>query len=417
LLFGVIADDLTGAGDTGVQFSNAGLKTRIFLDRRDISRDSLEDVDVVVLNTESRRLKPKDAYDIVKEYASLLRDMGVKNIYKKVDSTLRGNIGYEIDAVMDAFDFEMSIMTPAFPANGRIVVGGFLLVNDEIVSRTPFANDPTFPVKESNIVTLLSRQSRLKVAHLPIILVSQGKEAISNFLRERASEGFKLVLADALNEGDLMNIAMGGEGSGLKLFYVGSAGLASAVAKIWRSLYKKRSDRITVLVCGSINPKSREQIDLVSQLPGWKMIIIDPIGYITDESSWRESLRRELLELTKLEGLEGVIVTTPSENLRDKIREDLTSMISSALSKATEVLLEMKPVRGFILTGGDTATAIIGMLEGRGLDLLSEVSPGIPIVRIVGGRFNGYPVITKAGGFGRRESLVEAVRKMEAMLI
>jgi len=236
LLFGVIADDLTGAGDTGVQFSNAGLKTRIFLDRRDISRDSLEDVDVVVLNTESRRLKPKDAYDIVKEYASLLRDMGVKNIYKKVDSTLRGNIGYEIDAVMDAFDFEMSIMTPAFPANGRIVVGGFLLVNDEIVSRTPFANDPTFPVKESNIVTLLSRQSRLKVAHLPIILVSQGKEAISNFLRERASEGFKLVLADALNEGDLMNIAMGGEGSGLKLFYVGSAGLASAVAKIWRRL-------------------------------------------------------------------------------------------------------------------------------------------------------------------------------------
>jgi|GEM_PF-5430619 len=81
------------------------------------------------------------------------------------------------------------------------------------------------------------------------------------------------------------------------------------------------------------------------------MIIIDPIGYITDESSWRESLRRELLELTKLEGLEGVIVTTPSENLRDKIREDLTSMISSALSKATEVLLEMKPVRGVYTYG------------------------------------------------------------------
>jgi uncharacterized protein YgbK (DUF1537 family) len=425
-LFAVIADDLTGAGDTGVQFSIAGFKTRIFLQMSDINIDSTRDVDVVVVTTDSRAVDPIKAYNLVEDASLRLRDVGVKNIYKKIDSTLRGNIGQEIDAIIKNFDFELALISPSFPANGRVVIGGYLLVNNEIVSRTSFANDPTFPVKESNIISLLSQQSHYNVVSLPISLVSQGPEAISLFLKEKKKEEVKLVVADTLSDQDLTNVVIGGGLSGLKLFYVGSAGLALPVAHSWISLRQTKSRQIILLVCGSINPKAIEQVDFVSQKPGWRTITIDPVSYIKDQISWKDSLIKELREITASDDIEGVVLTVPHDHESiDKIKansnqlgispEDLPKKIALALSQATLTFLDITPVKGFIITGGDTATAVMNILGGKGLDLFSEVSPGIPIGRMVGGKYNQYPVITKAGGFGGREALWEAVKKMRAL--
>lgn len=137
---GVIADDLTGANDTGVQFSKQGLKT-IVLSKADSLVELSKQADVIVLDTESRALSKQDAYERVKEAANRLVEAKISIIYKKIDSTLKGNIGAEIDAVMDATGINPAIVVPAFPANKRVTVGGYQLVNQIPLGKTEASRD------------------------------------------------------------------------------------------------------------------------------------------------------------------------------------------------------------------------------------------------------------------------------------
>lgn len=127
---GVIADDFTGACDVAVQFKKQGLETVVLTDIEFLG--SFKGVfDVVVVDTETRNLTSEDAYRKVRRAVRLLRQNNVKLVYKKIDSTLRGNIGAEINAVMDELDVKAIIVAPAFPDQKRTVINGHLLVNGE----------------------------------------------------------------------------------------------------------------------------------------------------------------------------------------------------------------------------------------------------------------------------------------------
>src|SRR5690554_3007195 len=107
-MYAVIADDLTGAGDTGVQFAQAGLKARALMG--DWSATAAQGADVVVINAESRALALEAAHDAVSRAASKLRDVGARPVYKKIDSTMRGPVGAYLDAVMDVFKQPMAVV-------------------------------------------------------------------------------------------------------------------------------------------------------------------------------------------------------------------------------------------------------------------------------------------------------------------
>ena len=139
----VIADDLTGANDTGVQFAKQGLKT-IVLMGRDFPSGTSDD-DVVVMDSQSRSLTPAEAYREVAEMAAQVRDGRFHTVFKKIDSTLRGNIGPEIDAIMDTCGQDLAVVVPAFPKNGRTTVGGHLLVHGAPLETTEAARIPGAP--------------------------------------------------------------------------------------------------------------------------------------------------------------------------------------------------------------------------------------------------------------------------------
>jgi len=160
----VIADDLTGAGDAGVQFAAAGMRTRTL--RGDWMPAHLAGAEVVVVDTASRGLTAAEAYRRVRAAAERLQEAAVQLVYKKVDSTLRGPLGAEIDAVMDVCRPTMALVCPAYPAQGRTLVDGVLLVGGVPVAKTPAAADPQAPVQESHVPTLLTRQMRRPVQWL-----------------------------------------------------------------------------------------------------------------------------------------------------------------------------------------------------------------------------------------------------------
>jgi len=145
--FCVIADDLTGAMDTGVGLAQAGLAAIITF-----STATHVVSDAVVATTDSRAESATEAYRRVKAVAERFHD---HYIYKKIDSTLRGNIAAELQAVLDVTRAEHAVVCPAFPSIKRTVVNGVLLVDGVPVHQTGFARDPVSPVTRSDIAEVL----------------------------------------------------------------------------------------------------------------------------------------------------------------------------------------------------------------------------------------------------------------------
>src|ERR671933_2238315 len=146
-MIALIADDLTGASDAGVQFARRGLAARVLFDLDDPA--AARDVEALVVDTDSRALPAAAAYARVRQVADHLRTARPEHVYKKIDSTLRGNLGAEIDAVMDALDFRLAVVAPAFPALGRTTRHGRHHLHGRPVHETEIGRDPKTPVRES----------------------------------------------------------------------------------------------------------------------------------------------------------------------------------------------------------------------------------------------------------------------------
>jgi len=164
---GVIADDLTGANDTGVQFARRGARTIVPLHWHNLTSLG-RCADVLVLSTNSRGLPAGVAAHRAKLAAQALRKARVAAIYKKIDSTCRGNIGAELDAILDIYPTRLTLLAPSFPPAGRAVIDGTLTIDGIPVHRTSIGRDPIAPVRQSHLPTLLNTQSRRSIHHLSL---------------------------------------------------------------------------------------------------------------------------------------------------------------------------------------------------------------------------------------------------------
>ncbi|HEY8425762.1 MAG TPA: DUF3253 domain-containing protein [Limnochordales bacterium] len=423
-MYAVIADDLTGAGDTGVQFARAGLRTRALMG--DWSAPSVEGADVIVINTESRALAPEAAYEAVARAAARLRAVEARPIYKKIDSTMRGPVGAEVDAVMDVFDLAMAVVCPAFPDNGRAVVGGHLLVGGQPVARTAIGRDPVAPVRESFLPALLASQSRRPVHHVDLRVVEQGARRLGEHLATLRRDGGCLVTVDAVGDADLETIVEAVKPMGESVLLVGSAGLARPLA---RQLATARAGagqpggpggRVVLVMVGSVNPVSREQMARLGGSRETEIVSVDVAAAVQDEASWQRIVdrARERVRQAASAG-RTVVLTTPGEPAdveaargagaaRGMEPRQVARRVAEALGTVAVAALDEAPLAGVVVTGGDTAQALLDLLEADGIDLVSEVLPGIPFGVVHGGKRPGLRIVTKAGGFGGPDALVQA---------
>ena len=150
----IIADDLTGANATAALLSTQGFTTLTCLDNPEYA----EDYDVVSFSTDSRSVSYQEAYARVSRYLEIINPE-ITTISKRIDSTLRGNLGAEVDAVIDRFPQLMAIVVPVYPSSGRICVGGSLLVDGIPLQNTAMRNDPKNPMTESSVMELFRKQT------------------------------------------------------------------------------------------------------------------------------------------------------------------------------------------------------------------------------------------------------------------
>ena len=192
----LIADDLTGACDAAVHFARRGYRTQVHLDS-----DSQE-TGVLAISTESRDLNVAELRQVMRGLAQRLPIAQARILFKKIDSTLRGNVGAEIAAALAAFGCEAAVITPAFPAMGRTVEGGYLRVGG------------------AEAIDLAARLGLDTCAHVQPGMVFAAIES-----------GACFISVDAACDRDLDAIALAGLESGRRILWAGSAGLASALAR------------------------------------------------------------------------------------------------------------------------------------------------------------------------------------------
>jgi uncharacterized protein YgbK (DUF1537 family) len=383
--YGVVADDLTGAADAGVQFSLAGLAVELALDGR-LSAGT----DVVVLNTASRDMTAPDAERAATDACRRLEAAGVAAIFKKIDSTLRGHPGVEIAALLrGAAQHPWALVCPAFPEQGRSVVDGRLRVRGRTVAGP-------------DVGALLSRQGAGNVGWLTREAVDRGAGEVAERLDALRSSGVEIVVADADCSAALATLVAGAATLDQAPLYAGSAGLAGAVAE---ALGRATTGPALVLV-GSLQPEARQQAQRLAERPGWLRIEIDEETLVADEQVWNAWRRRAVAAASDRAPADGALVISPPAP--DEPTPALAASAADRLGVLGRDLVGALEPAGVVVTGGETAESLLSHLGAHRCRLIGEIEPGVPVGRLAGGSADALPVVLKAGGFGTDDVLARA---------
>jgi len=344
----LVADDLTGACDAAVHFAARGLQTVVDLPGHSYSGAA----HVIARTTESRDFAPQAVRDALAKLAAEFSALPSR-IFKKIDSTMRGNVGMEVAAARDSFDCDAAVVCPAFPAMHRVVRHGLL----RVTSAPGFA-----PL---DVAAQLAEQSGERCAHT----APEG-------LLARLSHGDRLISVDAYDDSDLDAIAAALTACGRRVLWAGSAGLASGLARLLATAASHHpvaalSHRGPVLFCiGSDHPVSMAQQEALLNQRACSLL--------------------------------------PPETPAELIAAALTgghALLRIARGQLPDAVGALRPAAIFAC-GGDTASLVFRAAGARAIRLHDELAPGVPRGTVVGGGWDGVPVVTKSGGFGGRDTLI-----------
>ena len=406
----VIADDFTGALDTSVQFSRQGMSTTAY---SSWPQDGIpiHEAEVTAINANTRHLPPEQAYEKTAVIVRFALDQGIGCIYKKTDSALRGNLGSELEAVLNTSGQNALYFLPAYPKNNRTTVNGIHYLNGVEIAQTVFGRDPFEPVTESSVAAVIAQQSAVNTQ----VISFDGINKIS------APENPSIYIIDASTDQDILTFC-----ESLKkhprdecqcLLLAGCAGLAQFVpmlltedspmaspAPIQRSgkdpVFNRRL-RALLLVSGSLNPITLEQISKARaegvtcySLSSSRELVP---GFVTTQAGrgLAEDIRSDLRKRQKV-----IISTDGVLKGAGFARGTQRSSIAVALAQLTHAVLNGLEEYALAVFGGDTSAEVINQMFGGGVMPLKEIQPGVVLSTCKNSQGTPVQLITKSGGFG-----------------
>ena len=421
----VVADDLTGANATGVLLKKNGFDTFTVLDAASGSDPALGGCDCLVVPTESRAIDPKEAYDRVKKALLTTKNDGVALYAKRIDSTLRGNLGSETDAFLDLLGPEyIAVCVPCFPSSGRVLVGGYLLVNGVPLQKTEVAKDPKNPITTSSAKQLYQAQSRYPLETIHLDDIAKGAESLSDRMKAAVAGGARILVCDSVSMEDMETIVDALLQADLKFIPVDPGVFTAVSAK--KILPKPRMVGAgkVLMVVGSVNGVARTQVkELLSDLEVGHVLL--DVGEVLESEERRKAevarVTTALLGLADDYEYLAVIGSgiDPEKQLPfgpylEKYRctvEELSCIIGDAFAEAALNILRGNPAfRAIYSTGGDITAAINRQMGTVGLRLLDEVVPLAGYGELIGGEFSGLKFISKGGMVGNEKAMVTCAR-------
>ncbi|HZD67996.1 MAG TPA: four-carbon acid sugar kinase family protein [Actinomycetes bacterium] len=393
----VIGDDMTGANATGALFARRGLRTVCVAEPANLARFARE-FDVLVIDIASRHLPAEEAAQRAR--AAVAASGQVQLVIKRVDTTLRGNVGAELDAALEqlrkqsAYARVRAIMVPAFPTAGRTTVGGIQLVDGIALTETDAARDPLDPVRSSRVASIVAAQTDRSIAEVPLDLVLAGRPELLCALRQPVD----VVICDALTTGHLRTIAevaaQVAEEDGLEWLSVDPGPFGAELAEC-KHLGRAAEPPPILLVSGSLTRLTRDQLLEVERLQAARFIDVDP-----GQLDVGDVVRRlqELLAAAPAAGVLGIRAAPGNADVQSGA--EVARHIPEALSEIVRLVLADRPVGGLYVTGGDVTVRVMAALGAHGIELEEEVLPLAVAGRLQGGPHSGLPFTTKGGLIG-----------------
>ncbi len=416
----VIADDLTGGLDTGVQFVAKGMPSRVIVNGQKWKEYMCGDNQVLILDAETRRMSGENAYETVKNIVLDACKSGIDYIYKKTDSAQRGNIGFELQAVLDGAGQDVIHYAPAFPQMGRITKLGIHYVDNVPVANSVFGSEPYEPVRCSYIPDIIHEQSKVLVERDGGLM--EGTDTESDLDNEK-----RIRLYDASSEEELDRIAttiVAQKNKDCVTLLAGCAGFAAALSQALQCQVSKihtgqdmkmQKKKHFLAVIGSINPITGQQLDYAIQngfvrlqikkeqmhrnywksekglnvLKEWKKVFMDNHKVILDANDVPEE--KSIMEYAKENGRN-------KDYIRNSIVDILGMLVCELLHNMEQTTL--------LVVGGDTVKGLLRKLNVQELAPVCEVLSGVVCSEFIK---DGKTVklLSKSGGFGKETLLVD----------
>ncbi len=427
-IVGIIADDLTGANDTALQFHLKGASTQILLSD-DIEPLNIKGTQTWAISTESRNVDGETAFEKVTKTAQMMaQKLNPDFFYKKIDSTIRGNIGLEVLGIISALEYDASIIVPAFPAENRITVGGYHLLKGVPIERTEMARDPHFPILESHIPTLLKSQLPPQytelVGQIELRTVTKGAGPILQRIAELIKAGKKIIVADAVSTVDIEQIALAVKKSEFKILPTGAAAFAQALSEYWfadldcEHIRKTFPSLPKFIVSGSATQITANQIEKLENSDEYDNIL----SISLDLKTVLEGVKDELVErvVSNLKFANTVVVHTSKlikdfdgfsdDSLNAELtRANLASVITDFLAELTRRVLEQQEAI-LITLGGETSYKCCSAICACQLQLIDEVAPAIALSL----DHNAQWIVTKSGNLGGVNTLIDILKYFDS---
>jgi uncharacterized protein YgbK (DUF1537 family) len=421
MLLGCIADDFTGATDLASMLVKGGMRTVQLLGVPGPT-DPVPDADAVVVALKSRTAPARQAIEESLAALDWLRAAGCKQFFFKYcstfDSTEAGNIGPVADALLNRLDGGFALACPAFPANARSVYQGHLFVGSVLLNESGMENHPLTPMKDANLVRVLSRQTDGTVGLVPFAIVEQGAAAIRRAMTQLKEQGRRYAIVDAVSDQHLISI---GEAAAGHALITGGSGVAMGLPANFRraGLLAEQGDPAALptvaghaaVLAGSCSRATLFQLGTArAHVP---TLELDPLA--TPDA--------DALAAQALAWAEGKLGATPiviaASAPPDKVaalqqrlgREEAGALIERALASIAEGLVA-RGVRRLVVAGGETSGAVASRLGIRSLRIGGEIDPGVPWTFAEGGT---PPLLLalKSGNFGAPDFFLKSFQLLD----
>lgn len=403
----VIADDITGANDIGIMYAKEGLDTAVYSYSMLDGNENIENT-VSIIDTNSRFLSADEAYRKVYDVLKYFKGRGVKQYFNKQCSVFRGNIGAEFDAMLDCLGEENGLVVLGFPDNGRTTIHGIHYVYGVELAASQFSKDPVHPMTESNLVSILKKQTKRTVGLIPYEAYEQKLEAFKAYVQEQKKQ-YNYLIFDVRDNQDLAYLAQAFQEEKV---LCGS----SAIGRYLGKLYAERENRI-LSIAGSLTGQTKAQIRYMKE-HGYPVIELNTYRLFQQDEKKKElerilkeyaSCREEnrLVLICSMHEEEQVAETKRIANEYGISNTQVSGLVSEMLGEIALHIAQTYHITRYIICGGDTSAAFCNKLSISGMRIEREIQPGLPSCISLKPPY--YHLVLKSGSFGSENFVEEAM--------
>ena len=436
----VIADDLTGANANGALLSAKGFSSATCLGLQEWTPEDFAAYSAITLSVDSRLLHPKEAGKRVQDALRTFAPQRPKIIAKRIDSTLRGNVGAEIESALLGLEeyFQaraLAVVVPSYPSSGRLVSGGYLIVHGLPLECSPIAKDSATPLTSSSVLEVIAQQTDWPTGLIDLKTVLAGPKAIRAQCLRLWDQGMRILACDAVINENVTSIAEALADTPFPILAADPGPFTAelALARLGAPKVVKAADALpparVLTVIGSTSELTRKQIKALRQAHPCRLIRADCLRLLNPAQRAEEIARAinglmqegddasvlclctalEAADVFKLEDLAANFSLSPSQ---------ASISLNEALLEVAKAALAVKELRigSLFVSGGEVTVSLFRGLQSKGFSVRSQVLPLAAYGQLIQGLYPDLPVVTKGGFVGDAASLVQCIEYLFARM-